>query len=99
MTVTRDALDLTIEGLPPPSPGPLLYRDPLAVTLLAKPAELFKLVHLRTSGGQDLRLVQMCSLEDPPRPPVLTSSGYCTTYGGRAGVCTLHEYFLVDLAS
>ena len=86
VTITHDALDLTIQrplyiqGTPSPGPIPL-YRDqlwpkppgpaaPCYWHLVATMGDMFKHVHLMTpvvvtSGGQDQRHVQVCSLEDP----------------------------------
>ena len=72
MTITHDALNLTVLG-----PGPPLYKpcppnrtlDPLLVT----------------SGGQDWIPVQNCSPEDltaqPPPPLLLTSDGWLRIVG------------------
>ena len=56
VTITHDALDLNIQG--PPSPAP-----PLCTGTFFAPAPALLLV---TSGGEDQRPIQTCSLEDPP---------------------------------
>ena len=78
VTIVRDALDLIIK-LPNPDMGrhcpgtPLalsfLYRDSLTKTLSPSPL-------IVTSGGQDWRSVQTCTLEDPPAPLLLTSGSW-----------------------
>ena len=72
MTIAHDVLGLTIQD-PPPLPGPL-NRDPSSLALLCtgtpSPSHAPLLV---TSGAQDQRLIQSCSLEDPLL--LVTSSG------------------------
>ena len=57
LTITRDALGLTIQGCPNPSPGPSHFLPMQGPPILPS--------RIVTSGGQDWRPVQSCSLEDP----------------------------------
>ena len=55
VTITHDALDITVQGLSPlPSPPP---DPPASKNLVAITGNLFKLVHLRTHLNQYLHLV------------------------------------------
>ena len=85
MTITHDALDLTVQG------SPALYKAP-APNPLCTGSQLPQLV---TSGGQDWITVQTCSLENLnlQLSKVLTSGGWLHAVGERA-VWILLECFL-----
>ena len=70
VTITHDALDLTIQRHP--QHGVSLHRDPWAWNLIIEV----------TSGGHHWRHVQTCSFEDPP---VLTSGGHCSNFSRQVG--------------
>ena len=69
-----------------PATSPLTGNTPPKWPTLETCSNLFTLgptpILPLTSGAEYQRLVQSCSLEDPPLL-VLTSGGYCSTYGGR----------------
>ena len=80
VTITHDALDLTVQGPPAPALALPSLGPPCTDT---PPQRLASHPLLVTSGGQDWRPVQTCSLEYlTPSSPVLTSVGY----GREAGV-------------
>ena len=76
MTITHDALDLTVQ--PSPQPCPLDIRHGTPWTSDMGPPSPALLV---TSSGHHWRPVQACSLDDfPPPKPILTSGGHQSTY-------------------
>ena len=83
MTITHDALDLTVQPSPPALPSGHQTWDPPAPALPSghqtwdPPAPAL----LVTSSGHHWRPVQACSLDDfPPPKPILTSGGHQSTY-------------------
>ena len=82
-----------------------LYRPPPQSPALLQTLNLMESPYLVTSGGQDWRPIQNCSLEDqgPPPPPALEliSGGYWrSTYGRcKRAVHILLECFLVFIVS
>ena len=85
MTITQDALDLTVQ----PSPRHQI-RDHLALQPgLTSPWTSDPQPHpmVVTSGFQDYTTAQTSSLEDTPgpSPPILTSDGCLSTYSWQAG--------------
>ena len=82
VTVSRDALELTIQG---PSASTLpLDMGPHCIGTTPPPV---------TSGSQDRRPVQTWSLEDPPRYWHLVATKACTV--GKHVVCIILGCFLV----
>ena len=83
MTITLDALDLTVQ----PSPRHQI-RDHLALQPgLTSPWTSDPQYHpmVVTSGFQDYPTAQTSSLEDTPLPPILTSDNCLSTYSWQAG--------------
>ena len=67
MTITHDAMDLSVQGSPvltlmPPDMGP----DCTGISPWISEMTVQGPLPVLTSGGQDWRPVQTCSLEDPP---------------------------------
>ena len=85
MTITHDALNLTVQGPSPPT------RD------MGPPPGLSPFHLLVTSDSNYWRPGQTCSLENPPTLPVLTSGGMLTKVHtvGKWAVRILLECFLV----
>ena len=80
LTITYDVLDLTIQGPAPQDMFRLVQLEPHCTG--TSPSLTGPLPLLVTSGGQDWRPVQICSLDGPLLLPVLTTGDWSGQTGG-----------------